>query len=105
MKMTYKTLTTLRPWMLCLGIAVAGAGYAVETATPSDAGHVAAAASVQSDAGAPKGDAPATVTVKATKGDAKISLSDVKPRKIRCVSGADTTSCTGWPVSTIVASN
>ena len=94
MKMTYKPLITLRPWILCLGIAVAGAGYALETSTPSDA----------SDA-SPVSVKTATVTAKSTKGDAQISLSEVKPRQIRCVSGAESTSCTGWPVATVVASN
>ncbi|MBD8892855.1 hypothetical protein [Roseibium litorale] len=105
MKITYKPLITLRPWMLCLGLAIAGAGNALQAATPSVAGRVTPSGIDHADAGALKSPQAATVTAKSTKGDAQISLSGVKPRQIRCVSGADMTSCTGWPVATLVASN
>lgn len=38
-------------------------------------------------------------TAAAGKGDLKIDLADAHDRPMRCVSGNNTTTCTGWPVA------
>jgi len=38
------------------------------------------------------------VTNRAAKADLRAELDEVKPRDVRCVSLARTTTCTGWPV-------
>ncbi|WP_346910771.1 hypothetical protein [uncultured Roseibium sp.] len=51
------------------------------------------------DAAAEAAASGAVTTNQKTKADLRAKLDDVKPMDVRCVSRAQTTTCTGWPVA------
>ncbi|POF28430.1 hypothetical protein [Roseibium marinum] len=72
-------------------VALTGALSAAELASsPSTAAETNATATIM---------AQLDVTAASGKGDLKIDLADAHNRPMRCVSGNNTTTCTGWPVA------
>lgn len=57
------------------------------------------AALIADEAGSKDNTAQAVVTNRNAKADLRVELDDVKPMDVRCVSRAQTTTCTGWPVA------